>query len=94
MAVKKILIVEDQALVRMYLCSCVEKSKECEVAGTLTRADAALQRCGEGHIDLILMDICTENDSDGLTAAEAIKKFCKQQSPNLYWHAGRVLVSR
>ena len=64
MAVKKILIVEDQALVRMYLCSCVEKSKECEVAGTLTRADAALQRCGEGHIDLILMDICTENDSD------------------------------
>ena len=72
---KKILIVEDQALVRMYLCSCVEKSKECEVAGTLTRADAALQRCGEGHIDLILMDICTENDSDGLTAAEAIKKF-------------------
>ena len=75
MAVKKILIVEDQALVRMYLCSCVEKSKECEVAGMLTRADAALQRCGEGHIDLILMDICTENDSDGLTAAEAIKKF-------------------
>ena len=75
MAVKKILIVEDQALVRMYLCSCVEKSKECEVAGTLTRADAAIQKCGEEHIDLILMDICTENDSDGLTAAEAIKKF-------------------
>ena len=43
---KKILIVEDQALVRMYLCSCVEKSGECEVAGVLTRADAALARCG------------------------------------------------
>ena len=72
---KKILIVEDQALVRMYLCSSVEKSGECEVAGVLTRADAALARCSEGHIDLILMDICTENDSDGLTAAEEIKKF-------------------
>ena len=72
---KKILIVEDQALVRMYLCSCVEKSGECEVAGVLTRADAALARCSEGHIDLILMDICTENDSDGLSAAESIKKF-------------------
>ena len=72
---KKILIVEDQALVRMYLCSCVEKSGEGEVAGVLTRADAALARCGEGHIDLILMDICTENDSDGLSAAESIKKF-------------------
>ena len=74
MAVRDILIVEDQALARMYLCACVEKCANCRVAGTLTRADAALRRCGDGHIDLILMDICTENDSDGLTAAEAIKK--------------------
>ena len=75
MDIRKILIVEDQALARTYLCSCVEKCKDCEVAGTLSRADAALRRCGEGHIDLILMDICTESDSDGLTAAESIKKF-------------------
>ena len=72
---KKILIVEDQMLARKYLCSCIEKSTECEVASALTRADAALQRCGEGHIDLVVMDICTENDSDGLDAAEAIKKY-------------------
>ena len=72
---KKILIVEDQMLARKYLCSCIEKSTECEVASALTRADAALQRCGEGHIDLVMMDICTENDSDGLDAAEAIKKY-------------------
>ena len=73
MALKKILIVEDQALARMYLCSCVEKSAGCEVAGTLTGADAALCRCGDGDIDLVLMDICTENDSDGLAAAGTIK---------------------
>ena len=54
MAVRKILIVEDQALARTYLCSCVEKCRNCEVAGTLSKADAALYRCGEGHIDLIL----------------------------------------
>ena len=47
MAVRKILIVEDQALARTYLCSCVEKCRDCEVAGTLSRADAALYRCGE-----------------------------------------------
>ena len=75
MAIRKVLIVEDQALARTYLCSCVEKCTDCEVAGTLTRADAALCRCSEGHIDLILMDICTESDSDGLTAAESVKKF-------------------
>ena len=74
MDVRDILIVEDQALARMYLCACVEKCADCRVAGTLTRADAALHRCGGGHIDLILMNICTENDSDGLTAAEVIKK--------------------
>lgn len=74
MAVRDILIVEDQALARMYLCACVEKCADCRVAGTLTRADAALRRCGDGHIDLILMDICTENDSDGLAAAESIKR--------------------
>ena len=75
MTKRKILIVEDQALARTYLCSCVEKCTDCEIAGTLSRADAAFHRCGEGHIDLILMDICTESDSDGLTAAELIKKF-------------------
>ena len=42
------------------------------------RAGAALQRCDEGPIDLILMDICTESDSDGLAAAEAIKKIYPQ----------------
>ena len=59
MAVRDILIVEDQALARMYLCACVEKCADCQVAGTLFRADAALQRCNEGPIDLILMDIST-----------------------------------
>ena len=74
MAKNRILIVEDQALARTYLCTCAEKCAECEVAGALSRADAALSRCGEGDVDLILMDICTESDSDGLTAAESIKK--------------------
>ena len=64
MTMRKILIVEDQALARTYLCACVEKCTDCQVAGTLFRADAALQRCDEGPIDLIPMDICTESDSD------------------------------
>lgn len=78
MTMRKILIVEDQALARTYLCTCVEKCTDCQVAGTLFRADAALQRCDEGPIDLILMDICTESDSDGLAAAESIKKIYPQ----------------
>ena len=84
MAVRNILVVEDQALARMYLCACAEKCADCRVAGALNRADAALSRCGDGQIDLILMDICTENDSDGLTAAEAIKKATEELTQAFY----------
>ena len=69
---KKVLIVEDQALARSYLISCVEKCADCEVACALTCAETAPQKCDEG--DIVLMDICTERDLDGLAAAEKIKK--------------------
>lgn len=71
---KKVLIVEDQALARSYLISCVEKCADCEVACALTCAETAPQKCDEGDIALVLMDICTERDSGGLAAAEKIKK--------------------
>ncbi len=71
---KKVLIVEDQALARSYLISCVEKCADCEVACALTCAETAPQKCDESDISLVLMDICTERDSDGLAAAEKIKK--------------------
>ena len=73
MAVRNILVVEDQALARMYLCACAEKCADCRVAGALNRADAALGRCGDGQIDLILMDI-EMTFMDGMSAAEEIRR--------------------
>lgn len=43
-------------------------------SGPTRRFSAAMR----GPIDLILMDICTESDSDGLAAAESIKKIYPQ----------------
>lgn len=72
---KKILIVEDQMLARKYLCSCIEKKHRSEVGICSDPGRCSIAASGEGHIDLVVMDICTENDSDGLDAAEAIKKY-------------------
>lgn len=68
-----------------------KKAQNVKWASALTRADAALQRCGEGHIDLVVMDICTENDSDGLDAAEAQKILSTDQDRNGDLHVRRTI---
>ena len=69
----KILIVDDDPAI----CKLLEKvmhSNELETT-TVNCGMDALSILKNHTFDLILMDICTENDSDGLTAAESIKKF-------------------
>ena len=70
----QVLIVEDQKMIRESLENMVTQTDGLRLAGSLSCAALAEQYCMRSDIDLILMDICTENDESGFVAAEKIKK--------------------
>ena len=69
-----ILIVEDQAMVRRLLESYIEKEPGFALAASIPGANLAPELCGQQQIDLILMDVQTENRENGLSAAARIKR--------------------
>lgn len=70
----KILIVEDQTILRDALCINLNTIDGFEVVGGISNADIALHTCKKLKPDLVLMDICTENNSSGLQATKEIKQ--------------------
>lgn len=74
----QVLIVEDQEMPRQLFEIYLQGSDRYELAGTLTNAALALELCKARKVDLILMDVCTALGSNGLDAAEEIKKVFPQ----------------
>ena len=70
---KQVLIVEDQRMPRENMERALSDSGRYELAASLNGADMALLKCGQQHIDLILMDVCTSGCKDGIEAAAEIK---------------------
>ena len=70
---RRVLIVEDQALVRAHFESLVRESPNYLLAYSIRNADLADVYCESGSVDLILMDVYTELGADGLAAAQRIK---------------------
>ena len=68
----QVLIVEDQKMIRESLENLVAQADDLSPAGSLSCAALAEQYCMRGNIDLILMDVCTENDESGFVAYRAI----------------------
>lgn len=70
----KILVVEDQTILRDSLCKNLATYPDFEILGTgLSNANDALAFCEKHQPDIVLMDICTENNASGLTATKQIK---------------------
>ena len=69
-----VLIVEDQPMARRLLESYVEKEPGFALAGSVPGADIAPALCARRQVDLVLMDVQTENRENGLSAAGRIKK--------------------
>ncbi|MBN2141227.1 MAG: HD domain-containing protein [Desulfovibrionaceae bacterium] len=72
MQTQRILVVEDERIVSLDLCSRL-KRLGFEVASTASTGDAAVEAALELKPDLILMDIVLEGQTDGIQAAEIIR---------------------
>ncbi|MDD7511614.1 MAG: response regulator transcription factor [Peptostreptococcaceae bacterium] len=69
----KLVIVEDQQMVRDSLIKSIGEDPEFTIVGDTGNAGEALALCRDVRPDIILMDVCTENDESGITAARDIK---------------------
>ena len=69
----KVLIVEDDPMARKLLEIFVSESERYTVAHAIDSASMAELYCIKNDIDLILMDVCTAMNANGLDAAAKIK---------------------
>ena len=72
----KVLIVEDDPMARKLLEIYLSDSEKYTVDKSIESAAMAELYCLKNPIDLILMDVCTAMDANGLDAAAKIKKSC------------------
>lgn len=69
----KILLVEDHLLTRIGLKTIIEREAEFEVVGEAENGEEAVQKAGELHPDIILMDVGMPR-MDGIEASKKIKE--------------------
>ena len=74
MHVMRIIIIEDQTMLRDSLACAVSAQPDMEVVGILSDAAQVMDATMRLHPDLLLMDVCTENDSSGIVAARKVKQ--------------------
>lgn len=69
-----VMIVDDQRIIQEIFKEYLNRSQRYQHVCTIPGAARALEVCKENHVDLILMDVCTENDESGFEAAAQIKE--------------------
>lgn len=68
-----VMVVEDQAMPRQLFETFIATSNKYTLVHSIKNADMADIYCEKSDIDLIIMDVCTELNSNGLDAAQRIK---------------------
>ena len=71
---KYVLVVEDQRMSREYMERAVRESGRYEILPSISSAEMAIAQCARHHTDLVIMDVCTIGNKDGIEAAAEIKK--------------------
>ena len=70
----RIVLVEDQAMLRDSLACTINAQQDMEVVASLANAADALEATRRSGATCALLDVCTENDSSGIVAARLIKE--------------------
>jgi DNA-binding NarL/FixJ family response regulator len=70
----KILIIEDQAMFRDSLSFTLNGQTDMKVVGVTDDASMSLKMCRELKPDLVLMDVVTKNNTNGISYAALIRK--------------------
>ena len=68
-----VLIVEDQRMMRETMENYIKQKEGYRLAGSLAGASLAEKFCAANPVDLVLMDVCTENDESGFEATKVLK---------------------
>ena len=70
----KLIIIEDHKMLRDMIAETLNSQDDFEVVATSGNAKDSLQLCNKYKPDLILMDICTEENSSGIAYSKILKK--------------------
>ena len=73
-----VLIVEDQRMAQENMESIIKSSEKYTLAGIISNAADAELFCMREVVDLVLMDVCTARDENGIDASAVLKKQFKQ----------------
>ena len=74
MAKVKVLLVEDDPLARQLIEMFITQSEHYDFEGAIRSAALAPTYIEKRKVDLVLMDVCTAMNANGIDAAESIKK--------------------
>ena len=70
----RVLIVEDQKMAQENMEDIIRSSESYTLAGIIPNAADTELFCMRGNVDLILMDVCTAHDENGIEACTVIKR--------------------
>ena len=70
----RVLIVEDQKMAQENMEAIIRSSENYTLAGIIPNAADTELFCMRGNVDLILMDVCTARDENGIEACVVVKK--------------------
>lgn len=68
-----VLIIEDQRMMRETMETYISQAEGYTLSGSFSAASDAERFCASNPVDLVLMDVCTENDESGFEATKALK---------------------